>query len=812
MKKFLIAVALLVAIPSIVSAISVPWDRPATGRINPLYILDEVRGNYFTATSTTQSSTFPFASTTILTASNASTTNLTISAILSSLLKTNSVGGVLAAVSGTDYEVPLTFGDGLTRTANDIDCDTASGSTFGCLSSSDWTLFNNKVSSSSLSTFSSDFKDWSLITNTFGQSALAPTTTQNIHVSGTGTSTIVGGLEAWRLISAPYFNATSTATSTFNWVVLATCFKTAENKPCLAAPAPGGLTTEVQYNDAGSFAGNADFIWDNTLKLLAISGTGVVSIGSASLPNTTLGVTGDAYFTGGVGIGTTENFTDGTLITSGAVGIQDSTPSFALDVNGFINTDGTTGGYKQAGNTILFASSTNSGVFGGITAGAALLADGIQNTAFGHNALENATSTDNNTAVGYRALRGAVGNNAGFQNTGVGSGALELITSGAQNTALGYLACRSVTTANDTLCIGVNAGDSITTGVSNVALGSAALTGDTTGAFNMAIGAGAMLSNTTGSSNVGIGNNAFRTATSSSNNVAIGDAALDTMFTTTGNDTEGSVAIGNDALTAVTSAGKNIGVGFQAGNGITTGNQNLIIGYDAEAISATTDGQLNFGNIIWGTGLSSTGTTVDTDAKIGIGSSTPWGELSVLQVGTGGVPAFVVADVAGDTTPFLIDQTGSVGVASSTPWRTFSVSGTMANTGMTGATGGTNNDVCIAASGDFINETTGTCIVSSKRWKHDIEPLHFPAIALIESLNPVSFSPNEDDVSDFDDTQYGFIAEEVAEVDPRFAKYGTDGLPRTLDDRALLAIAIKAIQELEARILELEGANACLIK
>lgn len=42
------------------------------------------------------------------------------------------------------YDQVTTAGDGLTRTLNDFDCDTASGTTFGCLSSANWTTFNNK--------------------------------------------------------------------------------------------------------------------------------------------------------------------------------------------------------------------------------------------------------------------------------------------------------------------------------------------------------------------------------------------------------------------------------------------------------------------------------------------------------------------------------------------------------------------------------------------------------------------------------------------------------------------------------------------
>lgn len=49
------------------------------------------------------------------------------------------------AVAG--YDQVTTAGDGLTRTVNDFDCDTASGSVFGCLASADWTTFNGKLGS-----------------------------------------------------------------------------------------------------------------------------------------------------------------------------------------------------------------------------------------------------------------------------------------------------------------------------------------------------------------------------------------------------------------------------------------------------------------------------------------------------------------------------------------------------------------------------------------------------------------------------------------------------------------------------------------
>jgi hypothetical protein len=35
---------------------------------------------------------------------------------------------------------------------------------------------------------------------------------------------------------------------------------------------PGGLNTDVQYNNNGSFAGSSDFTWDNVLKQLTVNG------------------------------------------------------------------------------------------------------------------------------------------------------------------------------------------------------------------------------------------------------------------------------------------------------------------------------------------------------------------------------------------------------------------------------------------------------------------------------------------------------------------------------------------------------------
>lgn len=77
----------------------------------------------------------------------------------------------------------LTAGDGLTLTDDDLDCDTASGTIFGCLTSANWLTFNNKVGTST--------------SETAGQLAYFTTTSGSPSlISGVATGTISVGSSA----------------------------------------------------------------------------------------------------------------------------------------------------------------------------------------------------------------------------------------------------------------------------------------------------------------------------------------------------------------------------------------------------------------------------------------------------------------------------------------------------------------------------------------------------------------------------------------------------------------------------------------
>jgi hypothetical protein len=217
---------------------------------------------------------------------------------------------------------------------------------------------------------------------------------------------------------------------------------------------------------------------------------------------------------------------------------------------------------------------------------------GEGNVAVGQDALA-AANSDNNVAIGYAAASSVTSGG----NIAVGPGTLSSCIDAGANVAIGDRA-------------GACNGAAVGSAASNVMIGQFAGNAIDQGTYNTVVGTSAGIALTDSDGNVAVGAGALYTATTSSNNVAVGTDAL-------------NLATGND----------NIGLGFQAGNNITTGSHNVIIGYDVDAPSATTDGQLVIGNLIFGTGIDGTGTTISS-GKIGIATNAP---NVLFQVGSSSV-------------------------------------------------------------------------------------------------------------------------------------------------------------------------------
>ncbi|MES3005335.1 MAG: tail fiber domain-containing protein [Patescibacteria group bacterium] len=312
------------------------------------------------------------------------------------------------------------------------------------------------------------------------------------------------------------------------------------------------------------------------------------------------------------------------LTSAGNLGLGTTTPGSKLVVNGNIDIGTTTtsaaGQITQNGTRLLHTYGT-SNLFMGANAG-------------------NFTTT-------------------GTLNSSYGAGTLQYLTSASENNAFGYSALANTTS-----------------GSSNMAMGSSALYSNTTGTRNTAIGRAAMYYNTDSGDNVAIGYNVLFNTGGFGANTVIGTSA---MFNATGNLLENTVigynsllnangaryntVIGSSGGNAVTSGFYNTIIGRGSGSNITTGSSNIIIGDRVDAPSATASNQLNIGNIIFGTSIDGTGTTIST-GNVGIGTTTPAARFQVT--GAGGTNPFRVASST-NVSMLEITQAGNVGIGTTAP-------------------------------------------------------------------------------------------------------------------------------------------------
>jgi hypothetical protein len=267
-----------------------------------------------------------------------------------------------------------------------------------------------------------------------------------------------------------------------------------------------------------------------------------------------------------------------------------------------------------------------------------------------------------------------IGENAGISVTSDGPG----------NTGFGHQALKAVTEGSSNTAMGLNSLLSNTTGSMNTAFGASTLVLNT-GSFNNAFGAQALQSNTVGSYNSAFGDAALFANTSGAHNVALG------RWTLVANNGTGTIAIG-----------------YKAGENLTSGDRNILIGYDIDAPTATSDNILNIGNLLFGTGIDGTGTTLSS-GNIGIGTTSPASKLTIsggdvlidngeyyntsgtainvlgfesgtdnLYLRTGGASVsnrFSIVNT-GSTQMFTVLNSGLVGIGTTTPVTTLDVVGT----------------------------------------------------------------------------------------------------------------------------------------
>jgi len=352
-----------------------------------------------------------------------------------------------------------------------------------------------------------------------------------------------------------------------------------------------GGTGQSSFTNGQLLIGNTT---GNTLtKATLTAGTGISitnSTGSITIANTAsvsaatptaLGtVYGKQTTSGGTPFLTAYGYSAGTL-TTGIENVAFGVQALELNVTGTNNT--MLGTYAGSNNTNSFNVAVGSHALRNNTSGA-------NNIAIGYATLVSNSTSSNNVGLGHQALNSSTASN----NTAVGYQSLYANTTASRNTAVGYIAGQNNTTGHIT-AVGSYALTANTTGTANVAVGgndestAAALQSNSTGSYNTAMGVSALQANTTASNNTAIGYSALYANTTGAANVAIG---VDALSTNTSNNN--NTAIGRSSLSTATGSA-NTACGDSSGYQLTSGSNNCFFGHYAYGSAATNSSEIVIG-------------------------------------------------------------------------------------------------------------------------------------------------------------------------------------------------------------------------
>jgi len=488
--------------------------------------------------------------------------------------------------------------------------------------------------------------------------------------------------------------------------------------------------------------------------------------------------TGETLRSGGAKINTNYTFTvttdtaqtiTGAKTFSSPIGAADGavgTPSvtFASDLN--------TGMWRPAADTVAFStngahrmridSSGNVGI--GTTNPGKLLDVSGDASINGLTVGRGAGNYSNNTVLGSNALSGNNAFNANFgeQNVAIGLGALKQNYFGYYNVAIGFEAAENRQNDAGAIAIGYQAyrGPPGGTGATSrsVAIGYRALASNQSNDIHIAIGREAMEFNVTNSNlNIAIGDKALRNLTTSGSNTAVGHNALENLTAGGGNCAVGVFALGNATTSTI-----NIGLGAAAGGALTTGSNNILIGVQVAPTLSTGSGNVIIGN-----------------------NFNPGNLSDTISVASGG------------TERFRVDSSGRMGVGIFT---------SLTNRLQLPNTANVNGRGLANAWSTY----------SDARIKSDVQTVSY-GLETVKQLRPVKFfqhnteNDNEGNRAILEEGDYsiGLIAQDVLPLVPEVVDVPESeetGL-YSVDYAKLVTVLIKAVQELSAKVEELEAKN-----
>ena len=300
-------------------------------------------------------------------------------------------------------------------------------------------------------------------------------------------------------------------------------------------------------------------------------------------------------------------------ISGNYIGINKSSPSYALDINGAAKADSINTSYFKLSN--------------GAANGYILQSDASGNAGWVSNtggAISYIGTSYLGKTSGYGSTGTSEGTSSNLYNIGIGASVLNANTTGNNNVALGQNALGSNTTGTDIIAIGQNALKS------NVGVNSYSTSVDIRYP-DIAIGKDALKSNDYSVGNIAIGyqsqsNIINGNVTSGFLNTSIGTLSL--YSGTTGNS---NAAIGYKALYANTTGSGNTAMGYGTGLTNTTGNNNTFLGTNADAGSSslTNATAIGYAAVVGSSNSLVLGGTGTYAVNVGIGTTTPSQTLDI---------------------------------------------------------------------------------------------------------------------------------------------------------------------------------------
>jgi hypothetical protein len=417
--------------------------------------------------------------------------------------------------------------------------------------------------------------------------------------------------------------------------------------------------------------------------------------------------------------------------------------------------------------------------------------------ALGYNAMAGTSSTpptgDNNVGVGWYSLARI---QSGGGNVAMGSNTLEDLTTGQQNLALGHFAMAQTVGASDCTALGYYAmGAGNVTASGTTAVGASACAEKIGGGTSTAVGFEAMRADLYGEHNTAVGYQALEDNTIGDGNTAVGARALQTFVGD------------NNAGKTNTTGGENTFMGWNAGAVLSTGDNNTIIGSQANASASGATNQTAIGQ----------GCTAVGDNSVTLGNASV---TAVYASSDSGAVVHCAGIGDGTDTLVAIDTSNNVKINGAgvqdtgNPGWTFIAGNSNQGSILEHACGDAGETIATfrttsGVAGSIATSGTSTTFATSSDYRlKENEVAISDGLTRLNQLKPYRFNWKHDK----DTTVDGFFAHEVSEIVPEAIVGLKDAVndkgeidPQGIDQSKIVPLLVKAVQELSAKVTELEN-------